>query len=618
MDQLFKILYALNENSNYSQSDLSRICKISIGSVSSSIKEAVEKDYLCTQKTSLGSRYHLTKKGISILEEELQNEKNKKINIHLTEYSSIKSAVILAAGQRPDFEIPVAFLEIEGKPIIERTIEILFANGINNIIIVTGYKSEYFDELAKKNPKIKLTKNKNYRHTGTMKSLATAKEFIDGDFLLLESDIIFEEKAIKKLLQNKKRDCMIITNESGTGDEAFIEIRNGYIYNMTKDIHQLNKIDGEMIGLSKISYDVFKKMLELLTHNKNPYLNYEYMLMDIGRKYEIGYEKIADLVWYEIDTISHYEIFKKVILQRLKRQEAKFKAEEIKECLHTLLNVKKEEIVNIELIGGMTNKNYKATVKGKNCILRIPGNGTEEMINRKHEYLNCIQANKLGLDAKIIYLNGRDGLKVAEFIDGAETLNPTMAKRSDIMNETVGLLRKLHHSGIKFKNEFDVFKEINKYDRLNRKVNGYFFENYEETKAGVLKLESLLAKLERKCISCHNDTVPENFIRDSEDRFYLVDWEYSGNNDPMWDLAAHALECGFSPLEEELLLQKYFETCNVEEKYKIKVLLFQICQDFLWSIWTSIKEAKGADFGSYGVDRYNRAKLNLERIEKLG
>ena len=618
MDKLFKVLYALNEDSNYSQRDLSRVCKISIGSVNSFVKEAVEKDYLQIDKTSQGGGYYLTKKGINLLEEQLQDEKNKKINIHLSESTSINSAVILAAGKRPDFEVPVAFLEVEGKPLIERTIEILYANEIDNIIIVTGYKSEHFDELARKNPKIKLLKNINYQHSGTMKSLELVRGIIDEDFLLLESDIIFEEQAIKRLLQNENRDCMIITNESGTGDEAFVEIRNGYIYNMTKDIHQLNRIDGEMIGLSKISYDVFKKMLERLEHNKNPYLNYEYMLMDIGRQYKIGFEKIANLVWYEIDTDAHYETFKKKIHRRLKLQEEKFRAEEVKECLQTLLNVSKEEIKNIELIGGMTNKNYKATINGKDYILRIPGSGTGGMINRRNEYVNCTQANQLGLDAKIIYLNEHDGLKVAEFINEAETLNATMAKRDDIMNETVKLMRKLHHSEIEFENEFDVFKEIHKYDSLNKEVNGYVFENYEEIKDRVLKLESLLATLKREYVSCHNDTVPENFIRDSDGRFYLVDWEYSGHNDPMWDLAAHALECGFSPVEEELLLKKYFEVGEVEEKYKTKVLIFQICQDFLWSIWTCIKEAKGDDFGSYGIDRYTRARLNLERIEKLG
>ncbi|MCL2560518.1 MAG: phosphotransferase [Turicibacter sp.] len=615
--KLLNVLYALNENTNYSQRELARICKISIGAANATIKEAIEKGYLVVVKTGAKNQYQLTEQGIQLLDEQLQDERSKKIKIHLTEQVGIHTAVILAAGKRPDFDVPVAFLEVEKKPLIERTIDVLSANQIDHIIIVTGYKSDHFDDLARKNPKVKLVENKQYQSSGTMASLALAKAFIETDFLLLESDLIFEEQAITRLLQNENRDCMIITNESGSKDEAFVEIRNGYLYNMTKDIHQLNKIDGEMIGLSKISYDVFKKMLERFTENKNPYLNYEYMLMDIGREYKIGFEKIANLVWYEIDSQEHYETFTKKILRKLKHQEEKIRAEEIKELLHQTLEIKKEAIKNIELVGGMTNHNYKVTLSDKDYILRIPGSGTDDMISRKNEYVNCQQANQLGLDAKIIYLNAYDGLKIAEFIEGAETLNASMAKRDDMMSETVSLLRKLHRSNVAFGNEFDVFKEIHKYDALNKEAEGYFFDDYEATKVRVLRLERLLDQLDRVRIPCHNDTVPENFIRDAAGRFYLVDWEYSGYNDPMWDLAAHSLECGFSDLEEALLLQKYFEDERVEEKYFTKVLIFQICQDFLWSIWTCIKEAKGDDFGSYGSDRYLRAKRNLERIERF-
>jgi thiamine kinase-like enzyme len=84
-------------------------------------------------------------------------------------------------------------------------------------------------------------------------------------------------------------------------------------------------------------------------------------------------------------------------------------------------------------------------------------------------------------------------------------------------------------------------------------------------------------------------------------------------NDPMWDLAAHSLECSFSEDDEELFLSLYFGTMP-EEKYIKRILIHKICQDFLWSIWTNIKEAKGDDFGTYGIDRYNRAKRNLEKI----
>lgn len=83
----------------------------------------------------------------------------------------------------------------------------------------------------------------------------------------------------------------------------------------------------------------------------------------------------------------------------------------------------------------------------------------------------------------------------------------------------------------------------------------------------------------------------------------------------MWDLAAHMLECDFSEDEEELFLQKYFGSSVIEDRYKTKILIYKICQDFLWSIWTIIKEARGDDFGSYGIDRYNRARKNLYEIK---
>ena len=81
----------------------------------------------------------------------------------------------------------------------------------------------------------------------------------------------------------------------------------------------------------------------------------------------------------------------------------------------------------------------------------------------------------------------------------------------------------------------------------------------------------------------------------------------------MWDIAAHILECEFNEDEEELFLSIYFNN-EVKENHRARILIYKICQDFLWSIWTNIKESKGDDFGSYGQDRYNRAKLNLKKI----
>jgi thiamine kinase-like enzyme len=110
---------------------------------------------------------------------------------------------------------------------------------------------------------------------------------------------------------------------------------------------------------------------------------------------------------------------------------------------------------------------------------------------------------------------------------------------------------------------------------------------------------------------CHNDLVPENFVKSGNDNIYLIDWEYSGMNDPMWDVAAYSLESGLSIEEEEIFLSLYFNGDGVPLNVQQRLLMNKVFQDFLWSIWSIIKEAKGDDFGTYGFDRFNRAIKNL-------
>ncbi len=601
----------LNKNKNITQRDISKNLGLSIGNVNSIIKKMEKEELIEIVKNSSKQEYRLTKIGFEELEKHIKENKLEKISIHNDENKKIKQAVILAAGEKKIFEKPVAFLDLEDGKIIDRFINILNLNGIEKIVIVTGYKSEYFEKYAK-DKNIVLVKNDKYKWTGTMNSLARVKDAIDDDFILLENDMIFEERAIEQILKDKNRDCMIITSESGSGDEALVEIRDGYIYKMAKDIHQFNKIDGEMIGISKISYEVFNKMLDLFKDNKNPYLNYEYALMDIARDYKIGYIKPDNLVWTEIDDKDHYERAIKYVYPKLKRKEQEIKVNNIKNLLSKALNISSEDINTVEPVGGMTNKNFKVNMNNEDYILRIPGSGTEEMISRYSERNNSLVANKLNLDTDILYFDEETGVKLAKYINNAETITPQSAKRESNMIEITDILRKLHTSDSMFVNKFDVFEKIEEYEELLKEANGSNFKDYDDTKKKVLSLKNILNDIGIENVACHNDTVPENFVKDDE-RIYLIDWEYSGMNDPMWDLAAHALECEFSEDEEELFLNLYFNN-NVEEKYRTKILIYKICQDFLWSIWTNIKEAKGDNFGTYGEDRYNRAKENLKKI----
>jgi len=118
---------------------------------------------------------------------------------------------------------------------------------------------------------------------------------------------------------------------------------------------------------------------------------------------------------------------------------------------------------------------------------------------------------------------------------------------------------------------------------------------------------------------CHNDLVPENLVKSGDGKVFLIDWEYAGMNDPMWDIAAHSLECEFTPEDEELFLSLYLQQDEIPLEIQQRVIMNKIFQDFLWSIWTIIKEAKGDDFGQYGINRFNRARENLnhELIREL-
>jgi thiamine kinase-like enzyme/choline kinase/predicted transcriptional regulator len=610
--ELIHILEILNKNSAASQRQIADEAGISIGKINSMIKELTVNGYIDIEKVSRKPHYKVSKLGIEALENFLKTTYDKKILIEGIENKQIKQAVILAAGERKEFTRPVGLLDVDGCALIQRAIDILKENGIEKIVVVTGYKSELYEQYFK-DSSIMLIKNEKYKWTGTMPSLAMVEQIINDDFILVESDMVYEERAITEVLESKIRDCVLITSESGSGDEAYVEIRNGYLFKMSKDKHQFNRIHGEMIGISKISIDIFKKMLEEFKYNTNPYINYEYTLLDVGRSYNIGCVKIDDLVWSEIDNLEHYEKINNYIFPKLKRKEMEIKTQNIRNYIVEALNVSENEIGDIVPSGGMTNKNYKVSIKNKNYVLRVPGAGTEEMISRPDEKINASLAHELGLDTKVLYFDEKTGIKIAEFIEEAETLNGMTAKREDNMKLTTDILKKLHCSDIALSSRFDVFEKIEHYEKLLKAANGKNFSDYDVIKNKVMGLKDLLQQLDMQLLPCHNDTVPENFIKGKSGRIYLIDWEYSGMNDPMWDLAAHSLECSFSEDDEELFLRLYFGNMP-EEKYIKRILIHKICQDFLWSIWTNIKEAKGDDFGTYGIDRYNRAKRNLEKI----
>ena len=276
----------------------------------------------------------------------------------------------------------------------------------------------------------------------------------------------------------------------------------------------------------------------------------------------------------------------------------------IKEKISSLLS-QEEEVLSVEQLGGMTNQNYLAKTTNKQYIVKFFGKGTEKLINRQDEKYNLELLKDLDLDVKNYLFDIEAGIKVNEYIESAITLDSTSIKTK--FDKIAPILQTIHASGKELRGEFAPFEEIKKYESLIEEKIPY--ANYEAVREEVFSLEKRLADLGVDRKSCHIDLMPENFIESPQGRLYLIDWEYSLMNDPMWDLAALFLESEFTRQEEEAFLSHYESEQTPVSREKIAI--YKILQDAIWSLWTVYKEEQGADFGDYGVSRYQRAVKGL-------
>ena len=276
----------------------------------------------------------------------------------------------------------------------------------------------------------------------------------------------------------------------------------------------------------------------------------------------------------------------------------------IKEKISSLLS-QEEEVLSVEQLGGMTNQNYLVKTTNKQYIVKFFGKGTEKLINRQDEKYNLELLKDLDLDVKNYLFDIEAGIKVNEYIESAITLDSTSIKTK--FDKIAPILQTIHASGKELRGEFAPFEEIKKYESLIEEKIPY--ANYEAVREEVFSLEKRLADLGVDRKSCHIDLVPENFIESPQGRLYLIDWEYSSMNDPMWDLAALFLESEFTRQEEEDFLSHYESEQTPVSREKIAI--YKILQDAIWSLWTVYKEEQGADFGDYGVSRYQRAIKGL-------
>ena len=524
----------------------------------------------------------------------------------------ISTAVILAARRENDGRLPYPLVSIaDGTSLLDRTLSLLMDLAYERIYIVTGYKSELFESYALSNSRVSIVYNPDYTFTSSMGSLAKIDGIVVEDFLLIEGDTFYEGRVLESLTRTTNKDCLSITEESGSGDEAFVELTHNFVTKVSKDRHQLASINGELMGVMKLSYSTFRRMLDLWKNSNNPLLNYEYALFDVTNPLERPAIFFEDLIWGDIDTDEDHHRMVNYIYPRLLRKENPLNTDNLVAHLSQIFSVLiSPSQVAIAPIGGMSNKNFRVDYLGASYVLRLPGVASETMVDRLNEYTNSQIACGLGVTPPIRYFDVETGVKLADFIEGAQPLRQATVQRANVLDQIAIILKKLHTSSMRLSNDFNGFTELRKYEQTLKKIG----ISVEDKKALLIvpKLQARLNELGVSLAPCHNDLVAENFIKSSSGHLYLIDWEYSGMNDPHWDIAALFLESSFTQESQAYFLARYYSN-DVPKDTLEKIQIYQILMDLLWSLWTDIKEAGGEDFASYGADRYARALLNIKR-----
>lgn len=276
------------------------------------------------------------------------------------------------------------------------------------------------------------------------------------------------------------------------------------------------------------------------------------------------------------------------------------------------------DYTDIQRMGGLTNRTYRVSfADGVQYVLRIPGEGTEEMIVRDDEHTSTNLACSLGIDAQLLYF-GKDGAKVTEFVPGAVTMSADTMKEPHRIQQAAALLRKLHSCGENTGVPFEVFDMAAGYEKIIFNNNVPMFDDYTDVKATVMAIKQEVdAHGEAPKVPCHNDPLCENWVVSDADRLYLIDWEYAGMNDGMWDVADVSIEAGYGHAEDAQMLTAYLEREPESADWK-HLLASKLYVDYLWTLWAKTRVPfDGQSMEDWAAERYARLKNNIAEFRRI-
>jgi len=239
--------------------------------------------------------------------------------------------------------------------------------------------------------------------------------------------------------------------------------------------------------------------------------------------------------------------------------------------------------------------------------MRIPGEGTDQLINRKEEAaVYHIIASKNICD-NIAYINPENGYKITEFMEGARVCDPLNV---DDLKKCMAKLRAFHQLKLSVDHTFDIFAQIDFYESLWN-GNSSVYKDYQKTKENVLSLRDYIDSHVQEKVLTHIDAVPDNFLFTEEtsgkEDIRLIDWEYAGMQDPHVDIAMFCIYALYNKRQVDRLINIYFEN-KCDKETRLKIYCYIAACGLLWSNWCEYKRNLGVEFGEYSLRQYRFAK----------
>jgi thiamine kinase-like enzyme len=271
--------------------------------------------------------------------------------------------------------------------------------------------------------------------------------------------------------------------------------------------------------------------------------------------------------------------------------------------------------VQIELLsGGLTNTNYKVLVDGKPFFIRVPGAGTELLaIDRNNEYHNSKAAADAGVGPKILYHFPEHSVMVLEFLDG-KTMSKDSLNATGMPTRMAQSIKRLH-AGERFLLDFNMFRLTEYYLRLCKERKITIPDGYLERIDTVNKIERAMSVKPLQTVPCNNDLLAENYIDDGK-QLWLIDYEYSGNNDPTFELGNTCQEMQFNDEQVKEVCAAYFGGATPALIARMK--LNMIMSDVGWGLWAAIQANISTidfDFWGWAIERWSRAVEKMDSPE---